>query len=99
MRPVPTPVSTDRGSGAADMDSRFNELRSEWLDHREKIVDWWLTATSLFLTLLSVLVIVAGYVGIKRFNEIETEARRNVKLAEEHAENATRRDFNKKEAP
>ena len=58
------------------------------MDHREKVVDWWLAATAVFLTLLSVLVIVAGYVGIKRFNEIEAEARKNVKLAEGHAERA-----------
>ena len=66
----------------------FNELRHELLDHRAKIIDWWLSATAIFLTLLGIVAVIAGYLSFKRFSEIEIEARRNVELSREHAEEA-----------
>ena len=87
--PVPTPSPSDTDAAAlAEVSHRFNELRSALLDHREKTVDWWLTATSVFLTLLSVFAVVAGYFGLKRFREIEVEAHNNVQSSKEHAEKA-----------
>ena len=86
-QPVPMPNSSDTDA-MAEVSHRFNELRSEWLDHREKTVDWWLTATSVFLGLLAIFAVVVGYLGFKRFGDIESEARENVALAKEHAEKA-----------
>ena len=65
---------------------RFNELRSELLDHRAKTVDWWLGATAIFLTLFGIVAVIAGYLSFKRFREIETEARGNVESSRKHAE-------------
>ena len=67
----------------------FNELRRELLDYRAKIVDWWLSATIIILTLISILVALAGYTGYlspKRFGEIEDEARRNMESSRKYAE-------------
>ena len=67
---------------------QFNKLRSELLEGREKTVDWWLTATAIFLTFLSVVAVVAGYLSFRRFREIETEARENIAISKQHAEDA-----------
>ena len=66
----------------------FNELRRELLDDRMKSVDWWLTATAIFLTLFGVVVVLGGYFGFKRFREIEDEARQSAMFSGQHAEEA-----------
>lgn len=67
---------------------QFNELRNELLEGREKTVDWWLTATALFLTFLGVVAVIAGYFSFRRFHEIEAEARENVAASKRHAAEA-----------
>ena len=73
---------------AVEIQRRFNELRSELLEGREKTVDWWLTATVIFLTLLGIVAVLAGYLSFRRFREIETEARENIATSKQHAEDA-----------
>ena len=75
---------------AADVEiqRQFNELRSELLKGREKTVNWWLAATAIFLTLLSVVVAFGGYLTFGRFHEIETEARENVANSKKYTEDA-----------
>ena len=68
--------------------SRFNDLRREVLDDRAKLVDWWLTATAIFLTLLGIVAVIAGYLSFKRFREIEAEARQNVTASQQYTEEA-----------
>ena len=68
--------------------SRFNDLRRELLDDRAKLVDWWLTATAIFLTLLGIVAVIAGYLSFKRFREIEAEARQNVTASQQYTEEA-----------
>ena len=65
-----------------------NDLRREVLDDREKLVDWWLTATAIFLTLLGIVAVIAGYLSFKRFREIEAEARQNVTASQQYTEEA-----------
>ena len=91
--PKPQPVALPGSSGSdttAEVEDlrRFNELRREILDHRAKTVDWWLAATAIFLTLLGIVAVIAGYLSFKRFRKIEVEARKNVKLSGEHAKEA-----------
>ena len=78
---------TDNGQGMAQ---NFDELKRELLDHRSKLVDWWLAATAIFLTSMSVfmtffviVIAIVGYFGFQRFEDIETRA-------EGHAEEAGR---------
>ena len=66
-----------------DLRRDFNDLRRELLDHRMKLVDWWLIVIAIILT-------VGGYLGFRRFREIEVEARGNVDTARKHTEEARR---------
>ena len=68
----------------------YNEFRSKFLDDRAKIVDWWLEATAIFLTLIGVAAAILGYFGFKRLDRIESEARENVEASEKHAQEAKR---------
>ena len=81
------PGSSGSGTKVEDL-RRFNEFRREILDYRAKTVDWWLETTAIFLMLLTIVVVIAGYLSFKRFREIEVEARENVKLSGEHAKEA-----------
>lgn len=86
-----TTAHNDGGkTAAADVEwpRRFNDLRREVLEGRVKLVDWWLTATAIFLTLLGIVAVVVGYIGFKTFREIEREARQNMVLSKQHAEEA-----------
>ena len=66
----------------------YNEFRSKFLDDRAKMVDWWLEATAIFLTLVGVAAAILGYFGFKRLDRIESEAREHMKASEEHAQEA-----------
>ena len=78
---IPSEIEVER-------QSRFNDLRREVLDDRAKLVDWWLTATAIFLTLLGIVAVIAGYLSFKRFREIEAEARQNVTASQQYTEEA-----------
>ncbi len=69
----------DNTAGDAEIQRRFdklrNELRRELLDDRADTIDWWLTATALFLTLLGALAAFLSIIGFSRFREIEAEAK------------------------
>ena len=73
----------------AELQRGFNDLRHKVLEGREKLVDWWLKANAIFLTLVSIVAVVAGYIGFQTFREIETEARKNMVLFKQHAEEAS----------
>ena len=88
-RATETPGETRLNDALAiEVERRFNDLRRELLDDRAKTLDWWLMAVAIFLALLGVVAVVAGYLGFKRFREIEAEARGNADRAGEHAEKA-----------
>ena len=78
---IPSEIEVER-------QSRFNDLRREVLDDRAKLVDWWLAATAIFLTLLGIVAVIAGYLSFKRFREIEAEARQNVTASQQSTEEA-----------
>ena len=61
--------------------TRFNEIRSELLDERASYIDLWLTVMGLFLGLFAVVVPIAGFMGYKKFREIEAEGEASVKSA------------------
>ena len=64
--------------------------RREFLDYQEKVTNWWLKATAIFLTLIGVAAAILGYFGFKRLDRIESEARENMEESEQHAEEAQR---------
>ena len=55
-----------------------NELRRELLDDRADTINWWLTATAIFLAFLGIVVVLGGYIGFQRFEKIEADAQRAV---------------------
>ena len=68
-----------------EVQSLRNELRRELLDDRAASIDRWLfvlaialTTAGLVLAFFSIVAVVAGYIGFRRFQEIETEAKRYV---------------------
>lgn len=91
-----TVQKTDTTAAATEVEiqRRFNELRREFLDDRTDTINWWLTATAIFLTLIGVVVPIVGaiaaYFGFNRFRRIEEEARRSVDQARRSAEEAER---------
>ena len=87
-RPDQPSPALNEAATAVEWERRFNELRRELLAGRTKLVDWWLTAIAIFLTVLGVIAVFAGYISFRRFREIETEARQNVKASKQHAEEA-----------
>ena len=54
------------------------------------MVDWWLEATAIFLTLVGVAAAILGYFGFKRLDRIESKARENMEVSEKHAKEAQR---------
>ena len=85
--------ATPRQNGVAtaadpDIERRFNDLRRELLDDRSKQVDWWLAATAIFLTTISVLAVLGGYVSFRRFRAIESDARINADKSQQYASEA-----------
>ena len=73
-----------------ETERRFNKLRRELLDDRAKMVDWWLEATAIFLTLVGVAAAILGYFGFIRLDGIESQARKNMEESEKHAKEAQR---------
>ena len=71
-----------------EVQTRFNEIRSELLDERASYIDLWLTVIGLFLGLFAVVVPIAGIMGFRRFREIEKEAKTIAKTAATAADNA-----------
>ena len=68
-----------------EIQRRFNDLKREVLEERIKLVDWWLTAVAIFLTLFGVVAVIAGYLSYKKFQD---EARQNMKLIQAYEEQA-----------
>ena len=73
----------DSSSKDLEVQRQLNELRRELLNARAETIDWWLAAVAIFVTLFGVGAAIAGYISFNRFREIEAEASRNVRNAEE----------------
>ena len=93
LRPAPEP--NKNGLDAAtevEMQRGLNELRREFLDDRTKAVDWWLTATAIFLTLIGIVAVLAGYLSFRKFDDIKAEISQHAEKAKaeisQHAEEA-----------
>ena len=67
-----------------------NELRRELLDDRAAYIDRWLSVIAIVFTFFSIVAVVLGYIGFKRFREIETEAKNSVDTVTKDAETVKR---------
>ena len=68
-----------------EIQRRINELRSELLDDRASYIDRWLSVITIVLTSFSIVAVVLGYIGFRRFRKIETEAKNSAETAKDHA--------------
>ena len=71
-----------------EIQTRFNEIRSELLDEQALFIDRWLNVIAIILTFLGVVVAVATFVGFSRFRAIEKKANASVKSAAAAEEDA-----------
>ena len=71
-----------------EIQSRFNEIRSELLNEQALFIDRWLNVITIILTFLGVVVAVATFVGFSRFRAIENKANASVKIAAAAEEDA-----------
>ena len=69
---------------------QFNEVYRKLLDDRADTIDWWLTAMTVGLGFFALVAVVGGYIGFRRFREIEVEAKENATLAATYAREAQR---------
>ena len=89
---LPAAEDTEIESTAADgetqrrFDNLRNELRHELLGYRADTINWWLAATAIFLTFFGIVVVLGGYIGFRRFREIEAEAKKYAEGARKSAE-------------
>ena len=65
-----------------EIQSRFNELRSELLDDRAESITWWLASVALLFTVWGIVIAIGGLIGFKEFRELRDEARRRVEAIE-----------------
>ena len=73
-----------------EIQGRFNELWREYLDDRANAIDRWLAAIAIVLTVFGIVIPIAGFLGFRRFREIETEAKTSVETVTKLAEAAKR---------
>ena len=71
-----------------EMDRRFNEFRSKYLDDRAEYINRWLAVVAIVLTFFGVVATIAGYIGYKKFRDIESEAHGYIEEIRAHKEQA-----------
>ena len=80
----PTPAA----AAEVEIQRRFNELQRELLDDRGVYIDRWLAVITIALAFFGLVAVVGGYIGFKRFREIEAEARKSVEAAKRYEADA-----------
>ena len=73
-------LTPDSAANNVEIQRRFNELRGELLNARAANIDRWLSVIALVLAFFGIVVVVGGYISFKRFQEIETEAKKSVMI-------------------
>ena len=68
--------------------TQFNEIRRELLDERASSIDLWLAVIGIILTFFGVVVVIAGFMGFRKFREIEEEAKASANRAAAAEEDA-----------
>ena len=64
---------TDKG----ELQRQLNELKWELRDARTTTINWWLSVIGFILTFFGIVVVIGGYVGFTRFQQIEDETRKS----------------------
>ena len=80
----PTPATASE----VESQRRLNEFRSEYLDDRADTLNRWLDFVAIVVTFFAVAVALAGFLGFRRFREIETKAKSSVEKVKSSVEAA-----------
>ena len=58
-----------------ELQRQLDELKRELRDTRTNTINWWLAVNGFILTFFGIVVVIGGFVGFTRFQQIENEAR------------------------
>ena len=72
----------------AEIDRRFNDLRTDVLASQAATVNWWLRMMAVILTFFGIGVPLLGLLGFNRFREIERDVKQSAAAVAEVAESA-----------
>ena len=72
----------------ASLERRFNEVKRELLEQREKSIDRWLAVVGLVLTFFAIVIAIAGLWAYRSFRSIEAEAKKSAAASRAHEEKA-----------
>ena len=78
-------VECDYRACSSELQKDVNQLRRELWDTQSGFLSWWLQATSVFLALITLIVILIGSFSIYRFFRLEKEAREHADEIKRHA--------------
>ena len=67
----PEPIDNELGKLDFKTQKQINELRSELLNEKSRRLDLWQRLTALFLTILTIILPLAGYLSIQRIERME----------------------------
>ena len=91
-QPSAPPLAPDKNGreAAAEIENqrRFNELRRELVDWRDKQLDHWLSVLGIFLAILTLAVVIIGLFSLRKLFAAEKKADELVEQIEEHHERA-----------
>ena len=64
-----------------EIQTRFNKIRRELLDEQALFIDRWLNVIAIVLAIFGVVIPIGGFMGFRRFREIEKEAKSSAENA------------------
>lgn len=62
----------------------FNDLRKEYLDTRDGVINWWLQFITIVLAFFGIVVVVLGYFGLQEFKKLKAEAEKDADEIKDH---------------
>jgi len=71
-------------SDKVELQQLFNDLRKEYLDTREGMINWWLQFITIVLAFFGIVVVVLGYFGLQEFKKLKTEAENDADEIKNH---------------
>ncbi len=81
-------AGTESPGVEASLERRFNAVKRELLEQREKSIDHWLTVIGLVLTFFAIVIAIAGLWAYRSFRSIEAEAKESAAASRAHEEKA-----------
>ena len=84
---VPASSSPDVNIDPSDkieLQQLFNDLRKEYLDTRDGVINWWLEFITIVLAFFGIVVVVLGYFGLQEFKKLKAEAKSDADEIKNH---------------